>query len=568
MTNAAWCLGASISGGGASTTGLSTQVLTVLSYRGVQRLLKHSRSSLAPHVRRWVDQQYDAILADRQLLREHRARSERMDHLKSLPVMQARAEETKLLRMEEEEEMDVHEGFEQLAPGEGVLSDDLSSEDGTSVKEETHEPMQAGEEAHPAGDEFESLPASALAAVAAAAAASESELLSAGTSELAAAASTLAPVPVSAPRSHRKKPTAARDRRSHQKGATSAQPAPKRAKVATPTAEESTAPHDAAAAGEGVALAAPDGDGASTATGASVEHQAEVAAAPAPDEAVSGGALRVSKRATKGKKKKEPEFLTGAEELIEAATAPSPPSIAEPQAGLHRLSATATMDIDPSVYQAEVVAASPPYDALLLAPHMFPAALAASGSQLQQATMVMPSIPLPLQPQLVPFAVHAQSDVLMPGAVGGSIPQTGSMSTAPLQAAPTSPLHFLASASSSAPAMSLAMEAKPQVGAEVSSGTAPVFVSQLSPSNAALEKAQQATIGGPAGDVTAAAAHSTHTSPLFEAAARRSSVDTAISELHSPTHAAEHAPHTAGPTPADAASRSILHVATAQSAPV
>ena len=90
------CSGVSVSGGGASTTGLSTQVLTVLTWRGVQRLLKHSRSELAGHVRAWVQQQYQAIIANKNLLKEHKARADRMDRLKELTVAQQKLEETKV----------------------------------------------------------------------------------------------------------------------------------------------------------------------------------------------------------------------------------------------------------------------------------------------------------------------------------------------------------------------------------------------------------------------------------------------------------------------------------------
>lgn len=129
------CPGGSMSGGGASTSGLSTQVLTVLSFKGVQRLLKHSRSSLAPHVREWVNKQYELMIQNESLLREHARRSAQMDRLKHLPPSQSKAEETRLLRMEEEEEMDIHDGFEHLA-GAGGASDEDEDFDGD--EEETH----------------------------------------------------------------------------------------------------------------------------------------------------------------------------------------------------------------------------------------------------------------------------------------------------------------------------------------------------------------------------------------------------------------------------------------------
>ncbi len=96
-------VGLTISGGGASTSGLSTQVLTILSWKGVNRLLKHSRSALSAHVWQWAQSQYEHLIADTALLRAHHERVERMEHLKTLPAARAKEEETKQLRIEEEE---------------------------------------------------------------------------------------------------------------------------------------------------------------------------------------------------------------------------------------------------------------------------------------------------------------------------------------------------------------------------------------------------------------------------------------------------------------------------------
>ena len=75
----------------------------MLSWKGVNRLLKRSRSSLSSHVARWIGAQYSTMLGDRQMIKEHKEREARMEALKNLPLAQAKAEETEMLRMEEEE---------------------------------------------------------------------------------------------------------------------------------------------------------------------------------------------------------------------------------------------------------------------------------------------------------------------------------------------------------------------------------------------------------------------------------------------------------------------------------
>lgn len=125
-----------MSGGGASTTGLSTQVLTVLSYRGVMRLMQHSRSTLASHVEKWAEQQWADIIANPAMLKEHKVRTTRMERFKNLPPAQQKQEEAKLLRIEEEEEMDVQEGFEEYASIDGEPNSDDDDESEVSARDD------------------------------------------------------------------------------------------------------------------------------------------------------------------------------------------------------------------------------------------------------------------------------------------------------------------------------------------------------------------------------------------------------------------------------------------------
>jgi len=127
--------GASMSGGGASTTGLSTQVLTVLSHCGIERLMHHSRSVLAPHVLRWVNQQYLRIINTASILKDHEQRSQQMETIKHMPAAQAKAEEERLLRMEEEEELDVFDGFEHLAGVGDEIDDEEEDESGSTASD-------------------------------------------------------------------------------------------------------------------------------------------------------------------------------------------------------------------------------------------------------------------------------------------------------------------------------------------------------------------------------------------------------------------------------------------------